>query len=155
MRATQDRVQGFLDFDRASSSSYLAKNIAASATALRALVQWTSELPQTCAGPHIFRPGNKQAAHHLKTRLMMSHQKGVGVGDGNRTRNVRSHSPVLCQVELLPPRLLIIQLARATVRMRLKGSFAISQLKTSLKKLCFLADLDVMGVDRLPEMTIY
>ena len=31
-----------------------------------------------------------------------------GVGDGNRTRNVRSHSPVLCQVELLPPRVAII-----------------------------------------------
>ena len=22
----------------------------------------------------------------------------IGVGDGNRTRNVRSHSPVLCQL---------------------------------------------------------
>ena len=36
----------------------------------------------------------------------------IGVGDGNRTRNRRSHSPMLYQVELLPPQILIIAITR-------------------------------------------
>ena len=37
---------------------------------------------------------------------------GIGVGDGNRTRNRRSHSPMLYQVELLPPQISIIAITK-------------------------------------------
>ena len=30
--------------------------------------------------------------------LRANKNNSIGVGDGNRTRNVRSHSPVLCQL---------------------------------------------------------
>src|ERR1700722_15025087 len=35
----------------------------------------------------------------------------IGVGEGDRTRNRRSHSPMLYQVELLPPQTSIIAIA--------------------------------------------
>ena len=42
--------------------------------------------------------------------------KHDGVGDGNRTRNNRSHSPVLCQLSYSHRDSSIIQLRRETLR---------------------------------------
>ncbi len=49
--------------------------------------------------------------------MISDEDKDSGVGDGNRTRNVRSHSPVLCQLSY-SHRVLAIITTRAECRER-------------------------------------
>src|SRR5437588_4473161 len=48
-------------------------------------------------------------------------EQGIGVGNGNRTRNRRSHSPVLCQLSYSHRRNLIIASRAAVKRAQLRS----------------------------------
>ena len=52
----------------------------------------------------------------LRSRAAIRKVKKIGVGNGNRTRNRRSHSPVLCQLSYSHRKLFIIATVFQAVR---------------------------------------